>query len=126
MRGQALITLLFFMIIGLMVTSAAVVLMYVNAIGGSKQQDGEIAYQAALSGAENAKIRIIRDPTYTGESNLQIGSGSATIVASGSGTVADPYVITSTGTRGNFIRKVQIKATYVGNFFSVLTEKEIF
>jgi hypothetical protein len=126
MKGQALITLLFFMIIGLMVTSAAVVLMYVNAISGSRQQDGEIAYQAALSGAENAKIRVLRNPSYTGESNLQIGSGSATIAVSGTGTSVDPYVITSTGTRGNFVRKVQIQASYVNNFFSVLSEKEIF
>ena len=126
MKGQALITLLFFMIIGITVSSAAVVLMYVNAVSGSKQQDGEIAYQAALSGAENAKIRVLRNPSYTGESNLQIGSGSATIVVTGSGTSVDPYIITSTGTRGNFVRKVQIQATYLNNFFSIASEKEIF
>jgi hypothetical protein len=126
MRGQALITLLFFMIIGLTVTSAAVVLMYVNAVSGSKQQDGETAYQAALSGAENAKLRVLRNPSYTGESNLQIGSGSATIVVSGTGTSPDPYIITSTGTKGNFVRKVQVQATYVNNFFSILSEKEMF
>lgn len=126
MRGQALITLLFFMIIGLTVTSAAVVLMYVNTISGSKQQDGEIAYQAALSGAENAKIRLLRNPSYTGESNLQIGSGSATITATGSGTVGDPYVITSTGTRGNFVRKVEVRATYINNLLDVASQKEIF
>src|SRR6185369_10579469 len=126
MRGQALITLLFFMIIGLTVTSAAVVLMYVNAVSGSKQQDGETAYQSALSGAENAKLRLLRNPLYTGESNLSIGSGSATTTVTGSGSSADPYIITSTGTRGNFVRKVQIQATYVNNFFSVGSEKEIF
>jgi len=114
------------MIIGITVTSAAVVLMYVNAVSGSKQQDGEVAYQAALSGAENAKIRLLRNPSYTGESNLSIGSGSATIAVTGSGTSGDPYVITSTGTMGNFVRKVQMQATYVNNFFSVSSEKEIF
>jgi len=126
MKGQALITLLFFMIIGITVTSAAVVLMYVNAVSGSKQQDGEVAYQTALSGAENAKIRLLRNPSYTGESNLSIGSSSATIAVTGSGTSADPYIITSTGTMGNFVRKVQMQATYVNNFFNVLSEKEIF
>lgn len=126
MKGQALITLLFFMIIGLMITSAAVVMMLVNSKSGAKLQDGEIAYQIAQSGAENAMIRLLRNPSYAGEAGLSVGSGSATIVKTGTGTGGDPYVITSTGTLGNFVRKVEVKATYQNNLLQVTSQKEIY
>src|ERR1700722_5696827 len=71
-RGQALITLLFFAIVGITVTSAAVVMILVNSLSGTKQQQGDIAYDIAQSGAENGLIRLLRDPSYTGET-LAVG-----------------------------------------------------
>jgi hypothetical protein len=126
-RGQALITLLFFMIIGLTITSASVVMILVNSRSGTKQQQGELAYQIALSGAENAMIRVLRTPppTYTGET-LSVGSGSATITVTGSGTSVAPYIITSKGTLGTFVRQVEVRATYLNNLLSVTSQKEIF
>jgi hypothetical protein len=125
MRGQALITLLFFTVIGITITSATIVMMYVNSISGTRLQEGEIAYQVAQSGVENGMIRLLRNPSYTGET-LPVGSGSATITASGSGIVSDPYIITSTGRVGNFIRKVEVRATYLNNLLQVQSQKEIF
>ena len=126
-QGQALLTLLFFMIIGLTITSAAIVLILVNSISGTKQQQGELAYQIALSGADEAMIRILRTPppAYSNES-LSVGNGTATIVASGSGTTVSPFIITSTGQTGSFVRKVQLQAVYVNNALSVTSQKEIF
>lgn len=124
-RGQALITLLFFTIIGVTVTSAAVVMILVNSQSGTKQQQGEVAYEVAQSGADNGLIRLLRDPTYTGEI-LPVGSGSATITASGSGTVGSPYIITSKGTNGIFMREVQVTATYQNNLLTVTSRKEVY
>lgn len=124
-KGQALVTLLFFTVIGLTVTSAAVVMMLVNSNSGTRLQQGEVAYQVAQSGAENGMIRLLRSPTYTGET-LPVGSGSATVTASGSGTVNDPYIVTSTGTVGQFIRKVEVRATYLNNLLQVQSQKEIY
>ncbi len=124
-KGQALITLLFFTVIGVTVTSAAVVMIFVNSLSGTKQQQGEMAYEIAQSGAENGLIRLLRDPTYKGET-LPVGSGSATITITGSGTNLDPYVIVSKGTNGIFVRDVQVKATYQNNSLSVTGRKEVY
>ncbi len=124
-RGQALITLLFFTIIGVTITSTAVAMILVNSLSGSKQQQGEIAYEIAQSGAENALIRLLRNPSYTSET-LPVGSGTATITVTGSGTSGDPYIILSKGTTGIFIREVQVTATYQSNLLTVVSRKEVY
>lgn len=125
--GQALITLLFFMIIGVTVSAASVGLIMINSESGSRQQQGEIAYSVAQSGIENALIRVLRTPppAYTGET-LQVGSGQATITVTGSGTAIDPFVILSKGQVGNFLRQIQVKATYQNNVLQVVSQQEVF
>lgn len=125
-QGQALITLLFFTVIGVTVTSAAVVILFLNSRSVTAQQQGELAYQIAESGAENALLRVLRTPTsYIGET-MDVGSGSAEITVNGNGTVASPYVIVSTGTTGTFQRQVEIQAKYQDNLLEVTSHKEIF
>src|SRR4051812_48764532 len=84
-RGQALITLLFFMIIAMTITSAAVVMMAANSLSGTKFQEGEIAYHIAGSGADLAYLKLLRDPSYGGEQNVSIGGGKANITVTPSG-----------------------------------------
>lgn len=126
-RGQALITLLVFMIIGLTITSASMVMILVNSSSGMRQQQGELAYQVAQSGAENAVLRVLRTPPpqYSGET-LAIGSGQAIITVTGSGTSASPYVIVSRGQVGNFVRQIEIRAEYQNNLFQIVSEREVF
>lgn len=124
-RGQALITLLFFIIISITVTSAAVIMVMVNSLSGMKFQQGEIAYEIAQSGADNAVLRLLRNPAYTGEI-VAVGSGTATIEVTGSGTSGSPFVITSTGVIGNFTRKIQITATYTNNLLVASDPKEVY
>ncbi len=122
-KGQALITLLFFTIIAVSIISAAAVMILVNSLSGTKLQEGSRAYEIATAGAENGLLRLMRDPTYTGET-LPVGSGSAVIqVTSTNGT---SYTILSQGKIGDFVRKVQINATYTNNLFTVTSQKEIF
>lgn len=125
MKGQALITLIFFSVIAISVTTGAVIMVAVNSLSGSKSQDGIIAYQIAQSGMDNGQLRLLRDPSYTGET-LNVGGGSVVIQVSGSGTLVDPYIISSKGQSGNFIRQIQVKATYLNNTLSVISQKEIF
>ena len=125
MKGQALITLIFFSVIAISVTTGAVIMIAVNSLAGSKAQDGIIAYEIAQSGMDNGQLRLLRDPSYTGET-LSVGTGSAVIQVSGSGTALDPYIILSKGQSGNFIRQIQVKATYLNNTLSVISQKEIF
>ena len=122
-RGQALITLLFFVIIAVTVTSAAAVIVMVNNLNATRFQQGTLAYEVAESGAENGLLRLLRNPNYTGET-LTVGSGTATITVTGGGV--NPYVITSKGQVGDYIRTVQITASYVNNILTATSEQEIF
>ena len=122
MRGQALISLMFFMIIAINVTGAAVVILLVNSLSGAKFQQGSIAYEIAQSGVENAKLRLLRDANYTGET-LPVGQGNATITVSKNG---NQYTILSRGTIGNFMRQIQVVASYSANLLTITSQKEVF
>lgn len=127
MKGQALMTLIFFMVIGITVTTGAIGLILVNSINGSKQQQGELAYQVAESGVENALIRVLRTPppAYMGEV-LTVGTGTATITATGSGTPADPIVILSKGQVGNYLRQIEVRTKYQNNLLEIVSQREVF
>lgn len=121
-QGQALITLLFFTVIGVTITSAAVIVLLTNSASGTKLQQGVIAYEIAQSGAENAKLRLLRDPNYQGEV-LPIGEGTATIlVSSSSGT----FTISSVGQIGNFKRKAEVTAVYEDYILTFSSIKEVY
>lgn len=125
MKGQALVTLIFFTLIATTVTTAAIFVIGVNSISGTRLQEGTVAYQIAQSGTDNALVRLLRDPGYVGET-MSIGSGSATILVTGSGTTASPYIITSKGQKGFYIKKVEATATYENNTLNVISQKEVF
>lgn len=122
MKGQALITLLFFTIIATTVTSAAVVMIITNSLSGAKLQQGSIAYEVAQTGVENARLRLLRNPNYQGET-LPVGQGNVVITVSKSN---GNYTIISKGTIGNFTRQIQVIADYTNNLFTVKSEEEIF
>jgi hypothetical protein len=124
-KGQALITLLFFTVMGVTITSAAVVMILVNSLSGTKQQQGMIAYEVAQSGADNALIRLLRNPSYTGET-LTVGTGQTVITVSGTGTSGDPYIILSKAQQGVFTREIQVTATYQNNLLTVTQRKEVY
>ncbi len=121
-KGQALITLLFFSVIAITVTAAAVVILMNNVLSGSKFQQGSIAYGIAQTGIENAKLRLLRDPNYTGET-LPVGNGSAVITVSKNGT---NYTILSKGQIGYFMRQITVQATYSNNLFTVTSTQETY
>ena len=102
--GQALVTLLFFMIISIMITSAAVVLIIVNGKAITRLAQGTRAYYVAESGIENALLQVLRNPGYTSET-LPVEDGVAYITVQASGS---NYVITSEGVVGNYRRKIQV------------------
>lgn len=117
-RGQALVTLLFFVIIGVSVVAGAAAVVYTNVLAASTVEQGEGAYYVAQSGIEEGLLQLLRNPNYAGET-LPVGSGSVTIqVASGT--------ITATGTLGNSSRKIQVQTVYNTNGqLTIVTWKEI-
>jgi len=121
-RGQALVTLLFFMIIAITITSAAVVVLLTNSLSAQKLEQGTASYYTAESGAENALLRLLRDPDYTGET-LTIDGTTVVATVSNSG---DDYTVTSDSTSGNFKRTVQVEASFINNILTITSWKEIF
>lgn len=127
-QGQALISLLYFVLIGTIVISAAVVLMATNSTATTKIQEGTLAYTVAESGAEEGLMQILRNPTgYVGTNieTLQVGGGTATISATG-GPYPSPMTITAVGTEGNYTRKIEVDVTFVSGALTIQAWKEIY
>lgn len=116
--GQTVIALMVFMVMASTITAAAVALSIINSQSASAIELGNNALSVANSGGENAMLRLLRNPSYTGET-LTVGDGTATITVTGT----NPYVITSKGQVGDFSRTIQVVATGSG-FLTVSSWKE--
>lgn len=119
-KGQALITLLFFVLISLTITSGAIIIIITNSISASKFQEGTLAYFAAESGIENALLRLLRDPNYTSET-LTVGAQTAVITVTGD----NPKTVVSVGQNGNFRRTIQVEMDYNSGYYTFSNWKEI-
>ena len=116
--GQALVTLLFFMIISITIITATAVILYTNISAVGSQEQGIYAYYIAESGAEEGLLQLIRNPSFGGET-ISVGSGTATISVTNG-------IITSTGKYNTAIRKIQVQTAYdLQNGLQVLSWKEI-
>lgn len=120
-HGQSLVSLLFFMIVAVTITSASVVVLLTNSLAASTVDQGNKAFSIAESGAENALVRLLRNPSYTGEV-FTLNGGTATITVTGS----NPLLITSQGKTGNFLRQLQVQAGYTNDTLSILSWQEVF
>lgn len=119
-KGQALVTLLFFTIIGLVVTTAAATILYVNMTAGSTFEQAAIMHAAAESGAENALLRLLRNPSYVGEPALTIGDATVQI------TVANNTIL-ATASAHSIQRTIQVQTVYNSdNSLHVSSWKEVY
>lgn len=119
--GQALVALLIFMMVGLAITSMSVSLIVANSQAAQKFQDSQLTLSVAESGAENALIRFLRNPEYTGET-LTVGEGTAIITVE----AGEPTIITSVGRLGSFQRTITIELTNTSGQFTVTSWKETY
>ncbi len=116
-KGQSLITILFFVVISITIITAISSIILNSTSTGSSIEQGSIAYYSAESGAQNAILRLLRDPNYTGET-MSLNDGTVTIVVSGG-------VITSTAHVANSIRKIEVQTGYNNNILTISSWKEI-
>lgn len=120
-KGQALLTLLFFVVIAISVITAAVFVLAENSLSTSKSQEGSVAYYAAESGVENAILQLERNPGYTGEI-VQVDTATVTVTV----TQGSSITILSVAKEGNSIRKIQVQAVFTNNMISVSSWKEVY
>jgi hypothetical protein len=117
-QGQTIIALLIFMLLSILITTTAVTITVINTQGNNASNFGDLARQAAETGAENAMLQLERDPTYVGETMNINSNTTATITVSGTTT----RTITSVGSVagiGTFKRTIIVTATYSGLAFTV-------
>lgn len=120
-NGQALISVLFIAIIGMTIATGAITsLMSVFAKTG-KEEVATLAYEAAEGGIENGIMRLVRDPSYTGET-LVFDADTSTVV---SVSTASGIVITSVGTVGDVARKIVVTGHFTNLIWNVDSWAEI-
>lgn len=118
-QGQALITLIVFVLIAITVTSAGVAATLSSVFSAGEVEQGIVALTAAESTIENAMLRYLRNPNYTGET-LVIGGATVTTQIAG-----DPPVITVVSRYRNSIRIVEAQTVYNNNALTISSWKEI-
>lgn len=119
--GQTLVALMAFMAMAVTITSAATIITVASLQATSVYSLGEQALDAAESGADNAVLRLIRNPDYSGET-LDVDGAVAIISVSGS---APTKTITSQGVVGDFRRTVQVSVNQSGNTVTVTNWTEM-
>lgn len=102
-KGQIAIMLILIIVVLTTITTAAVAVAISSTRDTTTLTLGEEALAIAESGAENAILRLLRDSTYTGEVNLPIGLGNATINVTGTTT----KTITSKGVLGSMVKTIE-------------------
>ncbi|MEI6533160.1 MAG: hypothetical protein WCO06_04960 [Candidatus Roizmanbacteria bacterium] len=121
-RGQSVTILLVFMVVVITVTSASVAMMLTNSLAGSTMQRGTLVLYASESGAENAIMRLLRNPNYAGETmtidgiNVVIGVNTPTTTLK---------VITSTATLNGIKRVLEVQLLNTDGIFGINSWKEI-
>lgn len=113
-RGQTLVIFLIYILVAVTVTTTAVAVLMSNSRSTDKVYQGSTAYDIAESGAETAILKLLRDPTYSGEV-LTVDDGIATITITGS----NPKIVISKGQQNNIIKSVQATVDVSSN--NVLT-----
>ena len=112
-KGQTLALLIVFVVVGVTITSVATILVLLNSRNATNFELGVMALQLADSGAENALLRLLRNPSYTGET-IDAQDGTITIAVTGAG---QNKTVTSTARVSNFLRTIKVDV----NFASTLT-----
>lgn len=120
-QGQALIMLLFFIMIGVIVTTAAIFMIAANSLAAGGVERGVVARELADSGAENALLQILRG-NYAHEDITTLPDGDVSVDI----TITDglPSLISSTATASGYTKKVEVGVSYVDNVLTVGSWKE--
>ncbi len=118
--GYMLTALLVFLVVIIVITTTSVMVSVSSLRGETYFDAGSEALSAADSGAENAILRLLRDPTYSGET-LPVGNSQVEITIVGSA----PQVITSVADSGSFERTVEVQLQRVDGMLQVISWKEL-
>lgn len=116
-----MILLIFFVMTAVAITVSAIFMMIITSGSVADIENGINTGALADSGAENALLKLERDPSYSGEV-YTINGATITITVTGGTT----KTIDSTVVLGDFTRKVEVLANYTNNVLTTTSWKEVF
>lgn len=116
--GQSLITLLFFMAIGVTVVTAAAIVVSADILTASNAQLGVSAYYVAEGGVENGVLYVLRNHPTTSVT-LPFTNPHVTISYN-----SEVNTITSVGTDGTTSKTVSAQATFTNGTFTISNWRE--
>jgi len=119
--GSILTALIVFVAIGLLITTSATVLLADQMLLGERDAQSASLLYTAESGAENAILRLLRDPSYTGE-QLPTADGLTIVINVQPGP---PIVITSQVEASGLTRTVQVELTRLNGVLEVQSWQQI-
>lgn len=121
-EGSVLLVVMVIMLVASLVIAAAITLILSGSSSTTRVEVAQMAYQAAESGVDEAQLRLLRDPNFTGNvSNIPVGVSTADITVSS----AWPKTIDSYGKYGGVIRHIRITATFNSGILTITALKEI-
>lgn len=120
-RGMALVVVIIFAAVAMLVITAAISMGILSSMSSRQMLQGQHALLLAESGAENALLRLLRNPTYTGET-LTMNGGTATIVVSGT----NPKIINVEGKSGSIVRQIEVGVSDTSGVMNVDSWQEKF
>lgn len=112
-KGQTLASLIIVVAISIIIISSILGMVISNNLATAGIQQAALVRNAAESGMENALLRLLRDPTYAGETLPALINGYTTVVTvSGSDT---ERTIESVASSLAYRRKITVRITYNEN-----------
>ncbi|MFA5025495.1 MAG: hypothetical protein WC503_03250 [Candidatus Shapirobacteria bacterium] len=117
--GQALTSLLIIMFVGLIIITTSSALINTSLSSTALLLEANDALVVAESGAEDALLKILRNPSYVG-GTLPFDIGLATISVSST----NPYTFVSKGTVGQHQRSIQVIINNNNGIMTVSSWKE--
>jgi hypothetical protein len=120
-QGTSLVIVVVLGVVGMLIVAMGLALSTTAIQSNAAFIENRRAVLIAESAAENALLRLLRDPSYTGET-LTIDGGTATIVVTGSGN----KTIDVTTSVGSTVKTLRVQTTDVNGITTVSSWNEIY
>lgn len=119
-HGYILTALLVFIVVILVISTTSIMISISSLRGQSHVDAGISTLNAAESGAENAILRLLRDPGYTGETLVIDGVDIELSVVHGA-----PIIITSIADSGAYEKTVEVRLLRTNGILELQSWKEL-
>ena len=119
-KGQTLVSLLIIIAVTILAVASAIVSASLSSTTAITTISDKV-YYSAETGAEEALIKLLRDPSYPGETLGLAGINVEITVSSPSPT---ERVITSTASTNSIKRRVDVSAQFLNNILTVTSWDE--